>query len=326
VTDALGNATSYAYDGAGNRLTQQDPGGNCSATPKTGCTTLTYDLANQLKTITYSDGVTPNVTNISYDGDGQRSGMADGTGTSAWVWDSLHRLTSYTNGAGAQVQYAYNLRNLPATVTYPGSLNVTRGYDNAGRLTSVQDWLSNTTAFGYDVNSNLTTETLPTASGVVDSFSFDAADRHLGQGGEDDPVCGHLHSRQRQPADLGLVDPLEHGFLPVQHAKPAVLCGLLDPERLQLAAPWRHRLCLRRGGQPGPDGEHPAGLQQCGRALLDGSQLRRLRLAAHRCYDLYVRHSRQPDEGHAGDRRRHHIGIRSGQSSDRLRDQCHLRL
>jgi RHS repeat-associated protein len=180
VTDALGNATSYAYDGAGNRLTQQDPGGNCSATPKTGCTTLTYDVGNQLKTITYSDGVTPNVTNISYDGDGQRSGMTDGTGTSAWVWDSLHRLTSYTNGAGAQVQYAYNLRNLPATITYPGSLNVTRGYDNAGRLTSVQDWLSNTTAFGYDVNSNLTTETLPTASGVVDSFTFDAADRLTG--------------------------------------------------------------------------------------------------------------------------------------------------
>ena len=36
VTEALGNATSYAYDGAGNRLTLQDPGGNCSATPKAG--------------------------------------------------------------------------------------------------------------------------------------------------------------------------------------------------------------------------------------------------------------------------------------------------
>ncbi len=176
-TDALGNATSYSYDSAGNRLMQQDPGGNCSATPKTGCTTLTYDVANELKTITYSDGVTPNVTNIAYDGDGQRTGMTDGTGTSAWVWDSLHRLTGYTHGAGAQVQSAYNLRNLPTTITYPGTLNVTRGYDDAGRLTSVQDWLSNTTSFGYYVNSNLTTETLPTASGVVDAFTFDAADR-----------------------------------------------------------------------------------------------------------------------------------------------------
>ena len=177
LTDALGNATSYSYDGAGNRLTQQDPGGNCSATPKTRCTTVTYDVANEPKTITYSDGVTPSVTNIVYDGDRQRTGMTDGSGTSAWVWDSLHRLTSYTNGAGAQVQYGYNLRNLPTTLTYPGTLSVTRGYDDAGRLTSVQDWLSNTTSLGYDVNSNLTTETLPIGSGVVDTFTFDTADR-----------------------------------------------------------------------------------------------------------------------------------------------------
>ncbi len=177
ATDALSNMTSYSYDGAGNRLTQQDPGGNCTAVPPTGCTSFNYDAANELKSITYSDGVTPNVTNINYDNDGQRTAMTDGTGTSAWVWDSLHRLSSYSNGAGAQVQYAYNLRNLPTTITYPGSLNVTRGYDNAGRWTSVQDWLGNTTSFGYDVNSNLTTETLPSASGVVDTFSFDAADR-----------------------------------------------------------------------------------------------------------------------------------------------------
>jgi len=141
---------------------------------------MTYDVANQLKTITYSDGVTPNVTNTTYDADGQRTGMTDGTGTSAWVWDSLHRLTSYTNGNGAQVQYAYNLRNLSTTLTYPGSLNVTRGYDDAGRFTSVQDWLSNTTTFGYDPNSNLTTETLPSGSGIVDTFTVDAADRLMG--------------------------------------------------------------------------------------------------------------------------------------------------
>jgi RHS repeat-associated protein len=180
TTDALNNVTAYTYDGAGNRLTQQDPGGNCSATPRTGCTTFTYDAANQLKTMTYSDGVTPNVTNLTYDNDGQRTGMTDGTGASSWAWDSLHRLTRYTNGAGAQVQYGYNLRNLPTTITYPGSLNVTRGYDNAGRLTSVQDWLNNTTSFGYDVNSNLITETLPSAGGVVDTFTFDEADRLMG--------------------------------------------------------------------------------------------------------------------------------------------------
>ncbi|MBV8979926.1 MAG: PD40 domain-containing protein, partial [Acidimicrobiia bacterium] len=77
-TDQLGRTTAYSYDGAGNRLTKQDPGGNCSTTPKTGCTTSTYDAANELKTVTYSDGTTPNVSSISYDADGQRTDMTDG--------------------------------------------------------------------------------------------------------------------------------------------------------------------------------------------------------------------------------------------------------
>jgi len=103
--------------------------------------------------------------------------MIDGTGTSSWGWDSLHRMVSYTNGNGAQVQWLYNLRNLVTTIKYPGALNVTRGYDNAGRWTSVQDWNSNTTSFGYDANSNLTTETFPATSSVVDTFTFNAADQ-----------------------------------------------------------------------------------------------------------------------------------------------------
>jgi uncharacterized protein RhaS with RHS repeats len=45
--------------------------------------------------------------------------MIDGTGTWTFVWDSLHRLSYYTNGAGQQVQYVYNLRNL-ATFFVPG--------------------------------------------------------------------------------------------------------------------------------------------------------------------------------------------------------------
>ncbi len=177
VTDALNNVTTYVYDAYGNMLSKQDPGGNCSAVPATGCTTYIYDAANQLTAISYSDGVTPKVSSITYDGDGQRLSMNDGTGTSSFGWDSLHRMVSYINGNGAQVQWAYNLRNLPTTITYPGPLNVTRGYDNAGRWTSVQDWNTNTTTFGYDAESNLTTETFPTASSVVDTFSFNAADQ-----------------------------------------------------------------------------------------------------------------------------------------------------
>jgi len=177
VTDALNNVTTYVSDAYGNVLSKQDPSGNCAAQPATGCTTYSYDSANQLTAINYSDGVTPNVSGISYDANGQRLAMTDGTGTSSYGWDSLRRMVSYQNGNGAQVQWSYNLRNLPITITYPGSLNVTRGYDNAGRWASVQDWNSNTTGFGYDADSNLTTETFPSGSGVIDTFTFNAADQ-----------------------------------------------------------------------------------------------------------------------------------------------------
>jgi RHS repeat-associated protein len=177
TTDALGNVTTFTYDGAGNLLTQQDPGGNCSAVPATSCITRTYDADNEVTSITYSDGTTPNVSSISYDADGQRVGMTDGTGSSSWAWDSLHRVTSFTDGNADAVGYQYNLRNLVTQITYPASLSVSRGYDNAGRWTSVQDWLGNATSFGYDPDGNLTSRTLPASTGVVDTVTFNAAEQ-----------------------------------------------------------------------------------------------------------------------------------------------------
>ena len=120
-----------------------------------------YDADNERISTSYSDGVTPDVT-FGYNADGQRTAMTDGTGHSSYTYDSLHRMTSTTNGAGAVVRYAYDLRNLLTGITYPGGANtVTRGYDAAGRLTSIADWRGNTTRFGYDADGNLTKAAYP---------------------------------------------------------------------------------------------------------------------------------------------------------------------
>ena len=72
--------------------------------------------------------------------------------------------------------YSYNLRNLVTSVTYPGGTNsVSRGYDYAGRLTSVDDWLSHHNAFQYDADSNLCT--VQYGNGVVGQRVYDRADR-----------------------------------------------------------------------------------------------------------------------------------------------------
>jgi RHS repeat-associated protein len=164
VSDPLGRTTRYGYDLAGNRITVTDPDGRV--------TTTAYDVANEPTSITYSDGKTPNVTGITYDADGQRAGMTDGSGTWSWTWDSLHRLTSVTEGNNGTVKYQYDLRSNPTTITYPDGHSVTRGYDAAGRWISVTDWLGNTTQFGYDPDNNLTAETLPGATGITDNSTY----------------------------------------------------------------------------------------------------------------------------------------------------------
>jgi RHS repeat-associated protein len=174
-TDALSNTTQVTYDGAGNQLTKQDPGGNCSGTPATGCTTMGYDAANQLISVTYSDGVTPNVTGVSYDSDGERTGWTDGSGSWQQSFDSLHRLTAVTEGSSGTVSYQYNLRNLPTTITYPDTHAVTETYDDSGRWTKVTDWNGSATSIKYDANSNLTKETLPASTTVVDTYQYNPA-------------------------------------------------------------------------------------------------------------------------------------------------------
>ena len=167
VTDPLGRVTGHAYDPAGNETSMTDPEGQVTA--------RNYDAGNQLTSVSYSDGKTPGVTGITYDADGGRTGLTDGTGAWSWRWDSLHRLASVTEGANGAVGYQYDLDSHLTAITYPNGKQVTRGYDAAGHLTSVTDWLGHATTFSYDANSNLSDEQYP--GGVTTQLGHDNADR-----------------------------------------------------------------------------------------------------------------------------------------------------
>jgi RHS repeat-associated protein len=168
VTDPLGRRTTTTYDGAGNTISVTDPAGQT--------TSSTFDAVNQRTSITYSDGATPNVTNIIYNADGERTSQTDASGLWVWSWDSLHRLISVSEGANGNVSYQYDLRNLVTQITYPGGNKVSRSYDHAGRWSGVTDWLGNTTTFQYDPNGNLAGQRPPIASGVTDSYGYNNAD------------------------------------------------------------------------------------------------------------------------------------------------------
>jgi RHS repeat-associated protein len=166
AVDPLGRKTTYSYDAAGNLLSVVDAQGQT--------TTLTYDAGNQLTGVSYSDGKTPNVT-YTYDADGQRLSMADGTGKSTYTFDSLNRLTQQVNGAGKTINYGYDLNGNQTSTVYPNGKTVARTYDAANRLISETDWLGHTTSFSYDVDDNQVGTVYP--NGVSATMSYDNADQ-----------------------------------------------------------------------------------------------------------------------------------------------------
>jgi RHS repeat-associated protein len=180
VTDALGNATTFGYDPAGNVAWKADPGGACPAEGTgTGCTRYSYDDARQLTGIAYSDGTTPAVS-YAYGRAGQRTTMTDGTGTSTYTYDSLGRLTSHTDGADTTAGYGYDLANRPTSLDYPGLGTVTYAWDDAGRIDTVTDWDDRIFDYTHDPNGNVTHIAFPSGSGNVDGFAYDHADRMTG--------------------------------------------------------------------------------------------------------------------------------------------------
>jgi YD repeat-containing protein len=178
TTDALTNVTNYTYDAKGNQT---------SVSQGSADITYAYDGANQVCWQYLSSSVSGNgcssppgsASTYTYDDDGQRTGMVDGTGTSSWSIDNLHRVTSYTNGAGKTVTYGYgsDLKNQVGTIAYPNSAGtVTQTWNDDGTLNTVQDWNGKTTTFGYDANANETSQVVPSTANVTDTFGFNAAD------------------------------------------------------------------------------------------------------------------------------------------------------
>jgi YD repeat-containing protein len=154
----------YWYDLAGNLAVQQDARGQLIC--------FFYDSANRLKGKTYPfagfscPGSDPGSYDATYTydaydpansqwGKGRRTGMSDGSGSSAtWTFDKRGRLTyeskaiTGVTGSPFLTQWTYDALNRLATMTYPDSEVVTTGYNTAGLPNSLSTSLSGTPYVG----------------------------------------------------------------------------------------------------------------------------------------------------------------------------------
>jgi RHS repeat-associated protein len=166
--DPLERKTTKTYDAAGNLEKLKDAEGRT--------TTYTYDPANRLTKVSYSEEATPSVS-LEYDKDGNVVTMKDGTGTTKKTYDQLDRLTEVENGNKEVVKYEYDLAEELTKLTYPNGKSITRAFDKAGRLEKITDWLKGETKFAYNRDSALKSTTFPTASTNKDESEYNAADQ-----------------------------------------------------------------------------------------------------------------------------------------------------
>ncbi len=144
--------TNYYYTSAAGALCAGSPSALCRTAGARGITkTFTYDALGRLVGRTYSDS-TPAVSYL-YDqssvsgftianGNGLRTEMTDGSGSTLWSYDAMGRVLARQQTIGTvtkSIGYTYNLDGSVAALTYPSGRVYTYSYNNAAQPTSLVD-------------------------------------------------------------------------------------------------------------------------------------------------------------------------------------------
>ncbi|TBW58737.1 hypothetical protein EZI54_02380 [Marinobacter halodurans] len=172
--DALGHTTQFAdYTALGLPQQITDPNGVV--------TTLTYDWRGHVTSRDIQTGSGTVSWTYTYDPVGQLTSITQPNGqTLTYVYDAARRLTSVTLASVGSIEFEYDaMGNVTAKRIKDTSGVVanahTQAFDELGRLIRSIQADGDTTRYGYDVNSNLTSVT--DANSQETTRAYDALDR-----------------------------------------------------------------------------------------------------------------------------------------------------
>jgi RHS repeat-associated protein len=196
-SDGNGHTWAYGYDAANRPQSMTSPLGKAwsysyypdgllkKKTLPSGFITYSYDLLDRLKGLSYSNSNTPNVS-FTYDANGNRVAMTDGSGTMSYSYDDLNRPSSVTRGSDG-FTYTYQPGGQLQQVTYPDGTRASYGYFPDNTLcyayvgTSTNACSSappGSTTYSYDAAGEALTKSLP--NGYVATMTYDRAGRLTG--------------------------------------------------------------------------------------------------------------------------------------------------
>ena len=190
ITDALGNATAYAFDDRGNLSAVTDAGGHTTRHERDarGLIAAIIDATGKRKSLVYNEAgqitryadCSEETTTWQYDARGHLQSSTDSLGhatryehdamgrlttliqadgaTERFEYDGLGRLTAHIDAAGSKTVYTLDVDGLPLTRTNALGHALTYAYDSARRLTHLQNENRATYQFHYDALDRLTAE------------------------------------------------------------------------------------------------------------------------------------------------------------------------
>lgn len=169
-----GSATTWSYDGDGNRVSETSPSGD-------SVTTYAYDADNRLTSavdpLGNAPGGTPaaHTTTYTYDAGGNQTSQTDALShTTSWAYDALGNRISETDANSHTTDRTYDALGRVTAVDPPGAGNTTTyAYDSHGDLVTRTDPEGHTTTYAYDHRHSVTSVTDPL--GREKTFTYDPA-------------------------------------------------------------------------------------------------------------------------------------------------------